>query len=387
MVTLHDIAKIANVSAATVSRVLNGKGGISRRTTEKVMTAAQVAGYNNEPSLRDVAELAGVSASTASNVLNGRTVSQSCRTAVLQAAAQLNYLPRNHVTGCRKSVIYASQDSPVDIINSINTTANQLGYHVFYMPTTIYAADDYLHYLNSGQAAGIIFFNCSDTGLIRRCAARYPVVQCGAYSDIPGSHAVAIDYWQAARELLSEMLDHGKSRIWFLTDLDDQSNQAGQYAQVYIAGLKRALQERGLPESSMVIQDFGHFGLTGDFDYHSQVVDHWLSLPVGQRPDALLCMNGTLAAAYINLLTLAGIRVPEDIAVASFLGGRHDKQCRPFITSLQPPNRSLGSEAMTVVADLIDDARPRPKVMLFQHQIRYGGSTRPELYPFGLIEQ
>jgi len=387
MVTLHDIAKSTNVSAATVSRVLNGKGGIARQTAEKVLAAAKAAGYKSEPSLRDVAELAGVSAATASNVLNGRNVSHSCRAAVLQAAAQLSYQPRGQVAGRRKSVIYASQDSPVDIINSINTTANQLGYHVFYMPTTIYPADAYLQYLDSGQAAGIIFFNCSDSGLIRRCAARYPTVQCGAYTDIPGSHIVAIDYEQAARELLGELLDHGKKRIWFLTDLDDKNSQVGQYAQVYIAGLKRALQERGLPEAGVVIQDLGPFGLAGDFDYHSRIVEKWLSLPVAERPDALLCMNGTLAAAYINLLALAGIRVPEDIAIASFLGGRHDKQCRPYVTSLQPPNRSLGSEAMTVVADLIDGTKPRPKIMLFGHRIRFGGSTRQELCPFGLFEK
>ena len=387
MVTLHDIARKANVSVATVSRVLNGKGGISRKTTGNVLAAAQQVGYSNSPSLRDIAELAGVSTSTASNVLNGRNVSPESRQAVLLAAEKLNYQPRAAFPDERKAVIYASQDSPIDIINSINSVANQRGFHVYYMPTSIYSAETYLHYLNSGKAAGIIFFNCSDLELIRRCTASYPTIQCGAYTSVPGSYVVAIDYELAARELLTELLNAGKTRIQFLTYLEDKDSLFGRYAQVYISGLKRALRELNLPEKCLMIQDFGRYGQIGDFDFHSRVVADWVARPPAERPDALLCMNGTVAAAYINLLTIAGIRVPDDIAVASFLGGRHDKQCMPYITSLQPPVCSLGSEAMTVLADLCDGSRPRPQIMLFRHHIRYGGSTRKALCPFGLIEE
>jgi DNA-binding LacI/PurR family transcriptional regulator len=197
---------------------------------------------------------------------------------------------------------------------------------------------------------------------------------------------VAIDYELAACELTTELLNVGKSRIWFLTGLNDDASQIRRYSTVYIAGMRRALRERGLPETNGEVLDLGKYGIVGDFDFHCRYVEKMLSLPPDKRPDALLCMNGTLAAAYINMLTIAGASIPDDVAVASFLGGRHDKQCNPYITSLLPPNDSLGREAMQVVADLIEGQRQRPLTMLFQHHIRFGGSTRKELCPFEMID-
>ncbi len=385
MITLQDLALRAGVSTATVSRVLGGRGGISDKTRERVMEAVQALDYRNVPSLRDVARLAGVSQSTVSNVLNGRAAGEGSRKAVLRAAAELRYRPRATAAPLPRSVVLAMGEIPQNLHQSVNEAALALGFNVLSMPLDTYEPEAVVQHLEKGWACGAILFHVNDAALVRRCVALAPTVQCGAYLEVPGSYVVAIDYERAACELAEELLSVGKTRIRFFGD-SDPGGRPSRYARAYAAGVRRALAERGLPEDRAEVVDLGRSALSGEYGRHADDVARWIAEPRDRRPDALLFMNGSAASAYVNLLGMAGIRIPEDVAVASLLGGRHDRQCRPYLTSLQPPLQDLGAEAMQVVADLADGKRARPNLQLFPHRIRFGGSTRKELCPYGFAE-
>ncbi len=107
MTTIKDIAEAAEVSTATVSRVLNNKDNVSA-AKEKIII--EELGYSkskkkksSQPGIKDIAEAAEVSTATVSRVINGDSyVSEVVKEKVLAAVKKLGYTPNVNARNLRK---------------------------------------------------------------------------------------------------------------------------------------------------------------------------------------------------------------------------------------------------------------------------------------------
>jgi DNA-binding LacI/PurR family transcriptional regulator len=112
MVTIADVATEAEVSTATVSRVLNENGKVALKTRQKVNQAIEKLDYNveelddsgNEVTIKDVAAQSGVSEATVSRVINNTAhVTQETKEKVTKAITNLNYSPNANARYLRRN--------------------------------------------------------------------------------------------------------------------------------------------------------------------------------------------------------------------------------------------------------------------------------------------
>lgn len=76
------------------------------------------------------------------------------------------------------------------------------------------------------------------------------------------------------------------------------------------------------------------------------------------RPDAIFCVNDTVAYVTIKELKKAGIRIPQDIAVTGFNDEFHSSLVEPTLTTISHPTFEMGQEAARLLIDQIESGRP-----------------------------
>lgn len=335
MATIYDIADKTGLSPATVSRVLSGKK-TSAENRQKVMEAARALNYHN------LAYLEPERGHELSRSGSGRTI--------LLAPG------RNGSDGC-----YAA--------------AQALGYSIqlLSLEDMDQAERSVWQLLQTGAAVGLILNQPLRDPFLETIAERYPVVSVGTYEN-PLLHKVWIDPLSAVQRLLQEFELLGRKRLMCCT-----TNYRGS---VLSAEVIRSLLR---PDTSLQVvedADISKVFFSQAMGDHQPLVERILALPKAERPDALLVGNSVVASCMVNLLRIRGVRIPEEIAVASFIGGEHDLACAPCLTSVLPPYYELGYEAVRILDSLVS-GKLVPNRVTYPHRIRIGGSTRPELGEFG----
>jgi len=105
-----------------------------------------------------------------------------------------------------------------------------------------------------------------------------------------------------------------------------------------------------------------------------------LALPVKDRPDAVFAANDIMAIGLLGTLLAAGLRVPEDIALAGFDDIPIARYVSPALTTMHVPIAALGSQALDALADTLEShaADPSATVMPVQLVVRRScGGTPP----------
>jgi len=113
-------------------------------------------------------------------------------------------------------------------------------------------------------------------------------------------------------------------------------------------GFREALRERGLPVPDQP-------DLVGDFTTAGgqRVVSDLVA--EGRLPRALLCVNDQTAVGAMAALRGAGLRVPEDVAVAGFDGIQLGRHLRPGLATVVQPMPTFGAEAVRLLRERIAD--------------------------------
>ncbi len=349
MVSISDVANKANVSVSTVSLVLNGKGEemrISQKTSEKVMLAAQELGYipnlaakklssGGGSNLPEVAFFWGlVQSSTFLNVFlyEAQTLFDEHK------AREMRFVIEPYRTGQMKKVediltrgqyncvvVPPVCDIDIDYINSLDIRSPIL---VLFGETEKYsmvAVDNY----KAGRRAAEVF------------AAK-------------GMKSVAIINHQNASD------DHNvKNRgIGFL----DACKEFGMNVQV-IEPYKKKIKG---------INSINVLSLLGGAAAEDM-------LNSGKFPEAVFIQNDILAARFMNTLTNAGVRVPEDIEIITFGDNFLPETCRPTLTSIQFPTTELAREAVLLISDLmVNPMAPTERKLISSSVIFRESCPKPE---------
>jgi LacI family transcriptional regulator, galactose operon repressor len=329
--------------------------------------------------LYDVARLAGVSTATVSRVVHGQDrVRESTRERVRQAIEELGYVPdgaAQSLSRRRKDVIgLVCVEREVDHIDIENVG-------LLYYDEILRGVEAIIRHRNwsllitfmqgdrpdfsrmdalSGKVDGILIGEgFVAPSIIERLAARVPVVVIAGTLGERAADVVAADNFSGSAAIITHLIsDHGKRRL-FHVDGPPNSPDAGQrrLALEHVLHLHPQCQLVGSAQGILSVR-------SGELAGQNLLARHRSALP-----DAVVCANDQMAIGVLRAFAAGGVRVPEDVAVVGFddiaLGSLYD----PALTTVHQPMRMLGERACARLIDRIADPGLKPTVELLPTEL------------------
>lgn len=308
----------------------------------------------------DVARLAGVSPATVSRVFNGAGVSDAKATAVRQAATQLKFTPNRTARTLRRqsseviALVIPDIENPyfTEMARGVEDVASEAGYSVVLCNSDAQVDKEstYLRIAIAEHMSGVILAAASDrTSLDEILATGRPVVAVdrGTGYDIDG---VVMANRDAGRSATENLIEAGYRRIAHIAG-PEHIETAVERAE----GWRRALDAAGL-ESDLL--RYSSFRVDGG----RQEMEQLLALP--EPPDAVVAGNNLLGVGAIQVLTERGL-TPPAVGVA-VVGSLPFTTLSPsLVTVVRLPARHMGVTAARMLLDRIaGDDQPARTVVL-----------------------
>jgi len=315
-----------------------------------------------KPTIRDVAAAAGVSHGTVSRVLNGgHWVSPQARVAVEEAIEATgyttNHAARSLATGRSNSVaflltepqhlLFADPTFSLLLRGAATALAERSMTLVLLVAGTPAERSNVANFVSAGHVDGVLLISSheADPLLESLLEARIPTVSCGLplghQRDLP---AVSVDESGSARTMTRYLLDQGHKRIAMIAGPAD--TPGGRYR---LVGFREEMGS--LFDESLVEQ--------GDYSAESAAAAMTSLLARDPKIDAVFAASDLMASGAIGVLRRAGLRVPEDIAVAGFddsgLAATHE----PPLTTMRQPWDQISAEMVSLLLDVIDGGSRR----------------------------
>ncbi|OAN66199.1 LacI family DNA-binding transcriptional regulator [Sphingomonas sp. TDK1] len=325
----------------------------------------------------DVAAKAGVSAMTVSRVINGRTgVSAATREAVERAIAELSYVPnvaaRSLVTSAelRIGVVYSNPSAAFmsELLTGVFEEASIWGARLVLLkgedgrPP---AEEELLRFASSGLSGILLAPPLAEAPVVMRAlrSVGVPIAAIGAYH-VPGATCVRIDDRRAAYEMTRHLLDLGHRRLGFVVGNPDQAASAERRA-----GVEDAM--RDVPDAGVQL-------VQGDFSYASGLAAGEELLDGPEPPTAVFASNDDMAAAIVSVAHRRQLDVPRQLTVVGFDDTTAAVTLWPPLTTIHQPVRRLAAEALALVADEARGAAPKTRARrdrVLEHAIVKRSST------------
>ena len=328
--------------------------------------------------IRAVARSAQVSPATVSRVLNGSTrVSEDSRRRVLEAVARMDYRPNRLARNLRKQkaemigVVVSDIENPhfSETVRVIEDEAYKAGYRVLLCNSdeTPDKQRAYLEMLADERVLAAIVSPADGrgSGVDALLAHDIPVVAFDREIEGPGADAVVCDNVEGLRRLTEHLVWLGHRRIAYVGGRPTVETGAER-----LEGYTSAMRAAGLTP----------FALDGGFrtDPAERAVDDLLAQD--PRPSAIVVANNLMTIGALRSLRRQGLRVPDDVAVAAVDDPAWAELVDPPLTTLAQPVRTMAQTAMELVLERIEGRRePRRVVLPMELRIRTScGMRRPE---------
>ena len=316
--------------------------------------------------LKDVAERAGVSVKTVSNVVNGYLhVRPDTRARVEEAIAELNYRPNLSARNLRKgrtgaiALAVPELDIPyfAELARHVVTVAAEHGWTVLIHQTEGGPEQERKAAAGIGDHMidGLIFSPLALTADDLSGLDGTPMVLLGERVDHGPADHVVVDNVAAAREITAHLIGLGRRRI---AAIGSQRTSEGASARLRLAGYTAALAEAGIEYDEALVAPAPAWHRADGAAAMREL------LSSGVRPDAVFCFNDTLALGALRALHEAGLRVPEDVAVAGFDDIEDGRFSVPTLTTVAPDKERIARLAVELLAGRIDGDRAAPPTEL-----------------------
>ena len=312
------------------------------------------------PTIHDVAQRADVSIATVSRVLNGSArVSEDSRRRVWAAAAELEYWPnraasslttrRAHVLGVLLPDLYGDFFS--EIIRGIDQAARGHRHQVLLSSShadtgTVLAAARSMR----GRIDGLIMMapDAASTEAVDAIRRRFPVVLLNPSAPVEGCDSVSIANFEGALAATRHLIALGHRRIAMIR------GPAGNVdAEERLRGYREALHEAGL-------QPLPSMELGGDFTETSGFRSATELLRRPPWPTAVFAANDSMAVGLLSALVARGLEVPRDLAVVGFDDVSIARFVTPSLTTVRVDAYGLGRQAVQLMLSRGDPSIPAP---------------------------
>lgn len=337
----------------------------------------------DRPTQADVARLAGVSRATVSYVLNDRTggrirITEETREKVLRAAQELGYEPNALARSLRSGVSHVvgllipdiHNPHYVEILAGVEDEAAQREYHIVLFSANLdpERERDCLRSLFQQRLDGLILaptfadlFQDEVQALLERTR---PVVFLTAQE---GADCVHADRRGGAEAVMDHLIAQGHRRIGFINGVARQG-MAQNRVQVY----KARMAALGAPVGEL-IRDCGHTIQDG-YGAARQLLD------LDRPPTAIWTVNDLLAVGALRAIGESGRHVPQDISLVGFDDIEIASQLYPPLTTVRLHGEDLGRRAARMLFRRIDGSHGEPMQELVATELvirRSTASARP----------
>jgi DNA-binding LacI/PurR family transcriptional regulator len=328
---LTEVARKAGVSEATVSRVLNGREGVSETTRTAVLTALDVLGYERPTKLRgERARLVGLVLPELQN-----PIFPALAEVVTGSLAQRGFTPAL----CARTIGGVSEM-------------------------------DYVEMLLDHQVSGVIFaggsYALADAkhDHYRRLTERgLPVVLVNAGVDELGFPRVSTDDAVAVEQAYGHLRSLGHDRIGMvLGPADHVPSRRKLAAMRQVAGWSGRDDEVACVERSS-------FSMEGARVAATKLIERGVT--------GVICASDVLALGTIRSARRLGRRVPEDISVVGFDDSAIMTCTDPPLTTVRQPIETMGQAAVDLLVTQIEGVGVTPDELLFEPELVVRGSTAP----------
>lgn len=318
---IYDIAREANVSIATVSRVLNGKPNISPKTAQRVREVLERSQY------------------TPSSIARG-LVSNSMRL----VGVLMHDLRNTHYT----STAYV-----------VEQELSRAGYRCLLCNTQAGAVSGTLRMLAETRVDGLIIIGSvfMDRSMAEALAAYFPtqpVVMVNGYLQRENVLGILCDEADGMRQCAEHLFAAGHRKIAYFHD------NATDSARRKLAGYRSAMRELGLQERVL----HGATGFEGGAALGRELAS-------AGHPDftALMFAEDTTALGCIRSMERAGLQVPEDLAVTGYTNTMFARMASRTLTTVDEQVQVLGAEAVRAFCDRMDGRLRAPCITIPVHLV------------------
>jgi LacI family transcriptional regulator len=310
------------------------------------------------PTLDDVAREANVSQKTASRVLNHeRYVRPEVRSRVEAAIARLGYrsndLARTLKLGTTRTIglVVADISNPfyASCAQGVARVARRRGYTVVLSASDegLQAEREYVELLVRQRIAGLLVVPAAGdhSYLASEQSRGLPIVALDRPLDGLETDCVLVENEAGAGAMTAHLLEHGRRRIALLCGSMDIYTYA-----MRLQGYRRAMEAAGVPEIVRIINP--------TVDGAAAATVKLMSEPV--RPDSICCVNNRVTVGVLGALGRLGITVPDDLAVVGFDDFELSDVVHPRLTMVRQPAIDLGMQAATLLIDRIEGVESGP---------------------------
>ena len=306
--------------------------------------------------IRDVAALAGVSQATVSRALNENLttlVAAETRARVLAAAESLEYSANPLAVGMlkgRSNIVGLVIDQMGDayfagrVIDGVQSALRNRGVLLVVIGTDGDVAREQQAFdgLYARRVDGVIFATSRPRDV--RIGTRLPLVLVGAELSERRVPFVVPDEARGADSAVTELLSAGHRRIGFLAPTEPNRSVAGR-----LCGYRQALSRFGLPHDPELVT----------FDPDGATVAAGLNaasrLLLLSAPTAVFCFNDRMAAGAYQAARALGLTVPEQLSIVCFDDDPAIAEAlAPPLTTLAMPHFEMGTWAAHTILDLIE---------------------------------
>lgn len=329
--------------------------------------------------LQDIAHIAGVSTATVSRTLsNPDVVAETTRKAVLaaieQTGYQVNHAARNLRRQRTSSVIALVPNlaNPFfsQILAGIASVLTPEGYGLLVADTQ--AGPDpearLRQYLRSGVADGLILFDGTLSQSVLDLSKRPPVVAaCEWHGDMLPS--VRVENARGAMMAVRHLFDAGHRDIGYITgpraNVLNVSRQDGYQAALASLGLRA--------DPSWVYE--------GDFTLDSGALAAARWMADQDRPRAIFCASDEIACGFVGAVQRAGLRVPEDVSVIGFDNIEVAGHITPALTTIRQPRMLIGERAALKLLKMIETKSLEGETEIIPVELIRRSSVAPPPHP------
>jgi LacI family transcriptional regulator len=328
-VTIYDVAREANVSMATVSRVVNGNPNVKPATRKKVLAAIESLGYRPN--------------------------------AVARGLASKKTTTVGVIIPDISSIFFA------ELARGIEDIATMYKYNII-LSNSDQNKNKELHLINTmlgKQVDGIVFMggDITEEHIKEFQSAPVPVVLAATVDKTLTIPSVNIDYEQASFEAVQQLLERGNDSVAMVsgpleTDINIQK----------VNGYKKAVISNGQEVNEGLIYN-------GDYSYQSGMDAVAQFVKSDSIPSAIFVASDEMALGVVHGLQDREIKVPEQVEVVGFDNTRLATMVRPTLTTVVQPMYDIGAVSMRLLTKYMNNETVEDPNVILPHRIIERDST------------
>ena len=307
--TLDDVARIAGVSTATVSRCLNAPERVTAKTREKVLSTVEALGYTPNFAARVMA---------ARRTFTIGAIIPTMENAIFARGLQ-SFQEELHLRGYTLLVSSSAYQPEIE--------------------------HEQIKALVARGADGLLLIGHDRDSAIYDYLARQrvPAVAAWSFRTDGAIPSIGFDNERAMSDLARDVLRAGHREIAMISGMVRGNDRA----RARLAGLRRAMADHGLDPLNLCVIETP-YEIENGADAFSELMQR---MP---RPTAVLCGNDVLAAGALRRARQSGLRVPQDVSITGFDDLELSRLVVPALATVHVPHREMGREAARMLVDMVE---------------------------------